>query len=181
LKTKRIAIIGGPGSGKTTIIKQLEHQGFTCMHEISREVTKKAQEDGIDQLFLEDPVLFSKLLLEGRLKQFEEAKNTEAAIIFYDRGLPDVPIYMDFIKVDYPDYFIETCKNNRYDVVFMLPPWEEIYVQDNERYESFEQAKTLYSFLKKGYTNYGYTITEVPIGTAEKRTNFILKQLKQPF
>lgn len=176
---QRVAIIGGPGSGKTTLIENLETQGYACMHEISREVTRKAQEDGVDQLFLKDPILFSKLLLEGRLKQFEEAAKIDAPFVFFDRGLPDVPIYMDFIQVTYPDYFPETCRSNRYDAIFMLPPWGKIYKQDNERYESFEQAEMLYSFLKNGYQSYDYNIIEVPIGTVAERTSFITNNLKK--
>ena len=44
---------------------------FTCMPEISRTITKEAQMSGIDQLFLKDPLLFSELLLEGRIAQYE--------------------------------------------------------------------------------------------------------------
>jgi predicted ATPase len=175
---RRIALIGGPGSGKTTLINYLENQGYICMHEISRAVTKKAQKDGIDQLFLEDPILFSKLLLEGRLAQFKEAATWREELVFFDRGLPDVPIYMDFIEVTYPEEFIETCKNNRYDAVFMLPPWEAIYQQDNERYGSFEQASTIYQFLKKGYQAYGYNSVEIPTGTIKERADYLLKKLQ---
>lgn len=174
MSKKRIVLIGGPGSGKTSIIQHLEQSGYSCMHEISREVTKKAQADGIDQLFLEQPLLFSELLLEGRLAQFHNAKELEAACVFYDRGLPDVTIYMDFIGSEYGDDFKETCYTHRYDAVFLLPPWKDIYEQDNERYESFEQATELYAFLKRGYQEYHYRITEVPIGTVEERAAFIL-------
>ena len=35
----------------------------SCMEEISRQVTLEAQEKGIEQLFLEDPLMFSEQLL----------------------------------------------------------------------------------------------------------------------
>jgi len=57
-------ITGGPGSGKTTLVKELEAKGFACLHEISRQIILEAQQQGIDQLFLEDPLLFSRKLLE---------------------------------------------------------------------------------------------------------------------
>jgi predicted ATPase len=81
-----IVIIGGPGTGKTTIINELMANGYCCYPEISRQVTLDAQKQGIEQLFLENPLLFSKLLLEGRKKQFDNACNEPHNVVFLDRG-----------------------------------------------------------------------------------------------
>lgn len=178
METKRIVITGGPGSGKTALINYLENAGYQVMHEISRDVILEAQKDGIEQLFLENPILFSEKLLEGRLKQFQEAINCAAPILFYDRGMPDVTAYMDFVNTHYPNNFIETCRAFKYDEIFVLPPWEEIYEQDNERYESFEQAEKIFDFLKKGYEDYGYRTFKVPVGTVKERAEYILNKLK---
>lgn len=148
------------------------------MHEISREVILAAQKEGIEQLFLTDPILFSQKLLEGRLQQFKDAENFKTNYLFYDRGLPDVSIYMDYLGTNYPVHFTEKCREYTYDTVFLLPPWEAIYQQDNERYESFETAVTLYNFLKEGYKSFGYAPIEVPIGTSTERKKFILKKLE---
>ncbi|MCH2488872.1 MAG: ATP-binding protein [Flavobacteriales bacterium] len=178
MKTKRIVITGGPGSGKTTLISHLDKLGHTCLHEISREVILAAQKEGIDQLFLQEPVLFSEKLMEGRLAQFFKADEHAKDHVFYDRGLPDITAYMDYSAVSYPDSFSDTCKQFTYDHVFLLPPWESIYTSDNERYESFEQATLIFDFLRKAYRAYGYDVCEVPIGTIEDRANYILEKLK---
>lgn len=178
MDTRRIVITGGPGSGKTALINYLEKEGYPVMHEISRDVILEAQKEGIEQLFLENPILFSEKLLEGRLKQFHEGKNCAAPVLFYDRGMPDVTAYMDFVATHYPENFCETCNEYRYDEIFVLPPWEEIYEQDNERYESFEQAEKIFHFLKSGYENFGYKIHEVPVGTIKDRVEYILNYLK---
>lgn len=177
MKTKRIVITGGPGSGKTVLINQLENEGHPVIHEISRQVTLEAQKQGIDQLFIDKPILFSEKLLEGRLKQFHEAEACKSPFLFYDRGMPDVTAYMDFVASDYPKEFSETCHNHRYDIIFVLPPWESIYKQDNERYESFEQAEKIFSYLKNSYQGYNYTVCEVPVGTIKDRLDFILDKL----
>ena len=172
-------ITGGPGSGKTALINYLEREGYQVMHEISRDVILEAQKDGIEQLFLENPILFSEKLLAGRLKQFKEGENCAAPVLFYDRGMPDVTAYMDFVDTHYPVNFSETCLNYKYDGIFLLPPWEAIYHQDNERYESFEQAEKIFHFLKNGYEKYGYKVTEVPVGPIHERVHFILENLKK--
>ncbi len=170
-------ITGGPGSGKTTLVKVLEERGFSCMHEISRQIIKEAKEQGIDQLFLEDPLLFSQKLLEGRLEQFKEADSSSKEILFYDRGMPDVTSYMNYLGIPYPDHFTETCSNYVYDAVFVLPPWPDIYIQDNERYESYAEAEKIFIHLVNGYSAYNYNVHEVPTGVVDYRIEYILKHL----
>jgi predicted ATPase len=177
LNKEIVVIIGGPGTGKTTIIEGLLAKGFCCYPEISREVTLEAKKQGIEQLFLENPLLFSELLLEGRKKQFHNAQNEPHDIIFLDRGIPDVLAYMHYIGDSYPAFFDLACREHIYTKIFILPPWEEIYESDNERYENFEQATLIYNHLTETYQKYGYHLIEVPKGTVEERISFILNQL----
>jgi len=177
VKNRKIVITGGPGTGKSSIIHKLEEKGEKCLHEISRQVTLEAQKQGIDQLFLEQPLLFSEKLLEGRLNQYLEAKEYKSDHIFIDRGLPDVVAYMDYFDTKYPEVFDKTCENNRYDLIFILPPWKEIYTSDNERYESYEEALKISSYLYSTYKRYGYNPIEVPKLTVEERTSLILDKI----
>ncbi|WP_445731061.1 AAA family ATPase [Mariniflexile sp.] len=178
MKTKKIVITGGPGTGKSTLINELIKRGYTCLEEISRQVTLNAKKEGIDQLFLTNPLLFSELLLEGRHQQYHDADNLNADIIFFDRGVPDVLAYMDFIGDTYPASFIETCNQAVYDTVFILKPWETIFTSDNERYENFEQALQIHDCLLNTYKNYNYQLIDVPFDTVENRSDYILKTLK---
>jgi len=178
LETKRVVITGGPGSGKTALINLMEKEGHSVMHEVSREIIKQAKKKGIDQLFLENPMLFSEMLLEGRIEQYKAGEKCDSKVLFYDRGIPDVTAYLDFAETSYPEVFSEKCQNHRYDTVFVLPPWEDIYEQDDERYESFEQAEKIFHFLKKGYEDYGYITHEVPVGTIKQRVDYILETIK---
>ena len=172
-----VVLIGGPGTGKSTIIDKLKEKGFCCYPEISRQVTMKAQDEGIEQLFLENPLLFSELLLEGRKKQYQNALNEPDKIIFIDRGIPDVLAYMNYIGSQYPASFEEACKDHLYTKIFILPPWEEIFVSDQERYENFEQSKNIDIHLIEIYKKYGYELIEVPKDTVDNRILFILDQI----
>ncbi len=172
-----VVIIGGPGTGKTTIIDGLVNNGYCCYPEISRQVTAEAQKQGIEQLFLENPLLFSELLLEGRKKQFHDAHQEPHNVVFIDRGIPDVLAYMHYIGDSYPAFFDAACKEHIYSKIFILPPWEDIYISDQERYENFEQAKLIHDHLVETYQNYGYELIEVPKDTVDKRILFILDKI----
>lgn len=174
---KRIVITGGPGTGKSSIINELISRGYTCLEEISRQVTLDAKKNGIDQLFLTNPLLFSELLLRGREQQYNQTSNLNTGVVFLDRGIPDVLAYMDFIGDTYPQYFIDVCKDSVYDCVFILKPWQDIYVSDNERYESFEDALKIHEHLLNTYQTFNYKLIDVPFDTVEKRVDYILNTL----
>ncbi|MGV7107288.1 AAA family ATPase [Flavobacterium sp. U410] len=172
-----IVLAGGPSSGKTTLIEALVAKGHICYPEVSREVIKEAQRQGIEQLFLEKPLLFSELLLEGRVKQYKNAINEESTTVFLDRGIPDVLAYMHYIGDSYPSFFTEACQNHLYTKVFLLPPWKEIYVSDAERYENYEQAVLIHEHLEETYKSFGYELITVPKDSIENRVNFVLSHL----
>lgn len=172
----KVVITGGPSSGKTTLINELKAKGYLCFEEISRQITIEAQKNGIEQPFLDDPEKFSEILLSARFKQYKDAKDFKS-VVFFDRGVHDVLGYMHYANEKAPESFLKTSKETQYDTVFILPPWSKIHVQDNERYETFEQAQQIYKSLLKIYTDFGYKVIEVPFGTVTKRMQFILDNL----
>jgi len=173
----KIVLIGGPGTGKTSVLNALQAKGYFCLEEVSRAVTLQAQKDGIDQLFLTEPLLFSKKLLEGRENQFLEAQNSSENLVFFDRGIPDVKAYLDYFKTDYPSYFTDKCLEYTYDLIFHFAPWKDIHTTDNERYESFEESIKIDEFLKEAYTALNYKLVNVPFGSIKHRTDFIINSL----
>lgn len=174
---RKIVITGGPGTGKTVIINELIKQGYHCMEEISRQVTENARKNGFNQLFLSKPLLFSELLLKGRIQQYEEIENSTEELTFFDRGIPDITAYMDFKHESYPKEFIDANEKYKYTKVFILPPWKEIYTSDDVRYETYEESLDIYRHLKASYEHLGYAVIEVPTGTIDKRVNFILNTI----
>ena len=107
MAVKRIVITGGPGTGKSSVIQELKIKNYYCFDEISRAVILEARQEGIEQLFLEQPIKFSERLLKGRLHQYHDAQSIAQNIAFYDRGLPDVVAYLDFFNTPYENTFTQ--------------------------------------------------------------------------
>ncbi|WP_299781488.1 ATP-binding protein [uncultured Formosa sp.] len=178
MNTKKIVITGGPGTGKSSIIQELQKKGYSCLEEISRQVTLDARENGVEHMFLTQPLLFSEHLLKGRESQFHEANTILKPFVFIDRGVHDVLAYMDFIGDVYPESFKNVCNSLAYDHIFILKPWKEIYKSDAVRYESFEQALEIHECLVKTYEGFNYTLIDVPFDTVENRASYILNEIQ---
>lgn len=185
MKPKRIVITGGPATGKTAIIDHLMSQGYTCYEEVIRKLTAAAQESGdITEnhsnpiALVNDAVLFNTTLINLRVEDFKAAETIDASLSFFDRGTPDVLAYMSYFKQEISEDFINICEQHKYDCVFILPPWKAIFKDDAERFETFEEATEIYHHLKNAYQQFGYDCIEVPFGSIEERTNFIIEQLK---
>ena len=68
---KRIVITGAPGSGKTSLIKSLKLDGYTCIDEFSRKILKQGKKNGIQNFFIEKPKVFSLKILKERKLQLK--------------------------------------------------------------------------------------------------------------
>lgn len=177
MNSKKIVITGGPGTGKTSLINELIKRNYVCLEEISRQVILDARKDGVEQLFLTNPLLFSERLMASRIKQFYVAKNTETSFTFIDRGVPDVLAYMDYANETYPKSFENACHDCRYDQVYVLAPWQDIFISDNERYENFDQAVKIHEQLLNTYHKYQYNLIDIPFDTIENRVDYLLDTL----
>ena len=173
----KIIITGGPGTGKTSLITALKANGFNCFDEISREITLKYRKKGINQLFLTDPKLFSEELLKGRIKQYNDSKKIQSKYVFFDRGIPDIIAYLNFKKTRFSDKFLKSIEEHRYDFVFLLEPWEEIYSSDKVRYESFDEVVSIDSYIQTTYKESGYNPIIIPKEEIDSRLNFVLDKL----
>ncbi|MFK5971716.1 MAG: ATP-binding protein [Flavobacteriaceae bacterium] len=178
---KRIVVTGGPSTGKTSVIQKLEEMGFSCMEEIIRAMTVKEKKEVVFKtnpiVSVTDPLKFNLKILGGRIEQHQHAQEKNADIIFFDRGIPDVLAYMDCFGQNYGQEFESACERYRYDLVFLMPPWREIHIEDEQRFETYEESLRIHNCLRNAYETFGYTLIEVPKLSIEKRIDFILQNL----
>jgi predicted ATPase len=62
-------------------------------------------------------------------------------------------------------------------LVFVLPPWEQIYVNDEERDQNFAEAARVHDSLVAWYEACGYRVAAVPRVSVAERCNYILSEL----
>ncbi|MDB9712965.1 ATP-binding protein, partial [Flavobacteriaceae bacterium] len=112
-----------------------------------------------------------------RINQYLDSVKIENENVFFDRGIPDIVAYLDFKHMKYNQKYIDACENHKYDLVFILRPWKEIFVNDKQRYESFEESLEIDKFIYKTYKNLKYNIVEIPKISIKERMNFIIDKI----
>jgi predicted ATPase len=58
-----------------------------------------------------------------------------------------------------------------------VPPWQQIYVNDSERWQTFEEAVALYHAIKDTYQLLRYTVVELPKAPVQDRVKFVLSHI----
>lgn len=173
LKENFIVISGCSGGGKSTLLSELASRGYTTVSEPGRQIVKEQlviQGDALPWINLDK---FLELALSRYLYLFNSQDDQK--LTFFDRGIVDALQ----INSSQPRYFQEATKNFRYNsLVFLVPPWEEIFETDSERMHNFASAKQEFDELLIKYEKFGYEIVIVPKVSVEERVDFILNRLK---
>jgi len=170
-------ITGGPGSGKSALIDALQSAGYARSVEAGRGIIQDQVAIGGSALPWNDPALFSEMMLCWEMRSYRLAE-LEAGPIFFDRGVPDVLGYLRLMNLPAPDYVQKAANLFRYNQrVFIAPPWQEIFRQDHERKQDFQEAVRTYDALVATYTELGYTLVEIPCIPVADRVRFLLSNL----
>jgi predicted ATPase len=168
-------LTGAPGVGKTSLLKELE-ASFRCVPEPARIILAEQRASKSEALPEKNPELFCELLLQRSIQDYEKNRNHDGPVIF-DRGVPDNIAYAACFGLD-ASHYLRTAKNYQYSrMVFLLPPWEEIYSTDDERKMNFRQVCEFHELIRKAYSNLGYNLIEVPRCSIQERASFVKKQI----
>jgi predicted ATPase len=172
----RFVMTGGPGAGKTTTLDALAMRGFRYVPESARAIIKRRKEAGLSPR----PALeqFGTEMLEADMAQYRETP-VQHDPVFFDRGVCDALGFLFFRGAISEAEAAVLIREFRYnEVVFVLPPWEDIYTMDTERDQSFAEAITVCESVLQWYARWGYQLVEVPRGSVEARVDFILHTIR---
>jgi len=125
-------VSGGPESGKTTVLHELASLGFACAPEVARQIIREQAQSGGTALPWRDREAYTRLMLQRSIESYR-TQTPASCLVFSDRGIPDVLCYPQLIGLSDPGFILDACRQYRYGpVVFLAPPWKEIYETDNE-------------------------------------------------
>jgi predicted ATPase len=174
---RRIVVTGGPGAGKTTLIDALEGLGFPRTFEAGRAIIRGQVEIGGAALPWADREAYARLMLsmDSRIHGHAEIM---AGPVFFDRGVPDVVGYLRLCGLPIPNELATAALALRYDpLVFIAPPWPEIFANDAERRQDFAEAQRTHAVMAQVYSELGYTLVELPRASIMDRVDFVLERV----
>ena len=169
-------LTGGPGAGKTTLIEALREAGFATATEAGRAIIRDQLAIGRPALPSNDPALFAELMLSWDMRSYRCALGEQGAV-FFDRGVTDLVGYFALMGLPVPAHVRAAAEQFRYARrVFVAPPWPEIFTQDDERKQTFEEAERTHDAVAKDNLELGYELVPLPRAPVEARLRFVLAQ-----
>ena len=169
-------ITGGPSTGKTTLLAELEKLGHKTVPEAARTVIDKALEKGISVKELRaDEKRFQHEV--ARLKEKIESEHDNNILTFFDRGMQDTLAYMRHYGFSIEKWITKLMYNAAYQKVFLLEPLPD-FQSDYARTEDKGFTEKLNKLLDDVYTEFGMKPISVPAVSLEDRVKFVLDKVK---
>jgi predicted ATPase len=172
-------LTGGPGSGKTTLIEELNRRGFVSVEEVARKIIQDEMALGEEALPGSNIGSRIEKMIVRSIETYQDALKQRTEPIIFDRGVLDYVGYAYRTNTPISEELHQAALSLVYNKkVFLAPPWEEIYCNDTERKQSFEEALEVYADLFKIYSDFGYEIIELPKASAESRADFVISHMR---
>ena len=165
--TRKYILTGAPGSGKSSILLDLESRGEHIIREAAEDVIKLYQARGIEKPW--EMPNFQKRITDLQIQRESRIPN-DIRRVFIDRGIPDGLAYTRKES----DIYKEIMKNIRpYEGVFLInmignPEKTKVRIED------YEEALEIERKINEVYLFLGYEIPKIPADSIEERTNIIL-------
>jgi predicted ATPase len=169
-------ITGGPATGKTTLLAELEKLGHVVVPEAARTLIDQALAKKITVKELRsDEKHFQENVV--RLKEKIESEHDTNVLTFFDRGIHDTLAYMRYYNFKVEKWIERLMKKTRYKKVFLLDPLPTFH-NDYARTEDYDFTKRLHKILDNVYSDYGMKPIHVLIASPKIRAKFVLDQIK---
>jgi predicted ATPase len=166
-----VVISGCSGGGKSTLLAELGRRGHAIVQEPGRRIVRHELRQGGTALPWIDMAAFARRAIAVALED-RAAASGHQGWVFFDRGLVDAAAALQHLT-DEPGLASLTQSHRYNSIVFLTPPWPEIYVKDPERRHGLEDAEAEYTRLLEAYLRLGYRTLILPKVGIAARADFI--------
>jgi predicted ATPase len=167
-----VVITGGPGAGKTSLLRELARLGYQTAPESARAIIAERRARGESPR--PDPKVFALEILRRDIENHERLSATPDWV-FFDRAIPEALAMVQEASAMAPEPVAALRLRHRFHRrVFVLPPWDAIYRQDAERDQTPAEALAVYRRVVDCYQALGYDLQQVPPSTVEERAGLVL-------
>lgn len=174
-----VIISGCSGGGKSTVLEELERRGHNVVPEPGRRIVQHELAHGGNALPWRDREAFARRAIDLSLQDLA-ANSANQGWTFFDRGLIDAATALEAYDGGAAVSALAT-RHRFHRLVFLAPPWPEIYQPDGERRHDLEEATREYVRLEQVYAELGYEVVTLPrIGVAERADFMLFTLAKQP-
>jgi predicted ATPase len=168
-------ITGGPGAGKTAIVERLAARGFPTVAESGRAILRQQVAIGGSSTHWQNAEAYRDLMLQRGMDDYERMTSETDGPVFFDRGVTELVGYCRLIGVAVPDHVRRAAELYRYNrLVFLAPPWPEIYANDDLRKQDADEAMRSSRLAGEVYAEFGYDVVDVPRAPIAERAAFVL-------
>ncbi|MBW8813984.1 MAG: AAA family ATPase [Caulobacterales bacterium] len=172
-KPNFFVLTGGGGTGKTTVLRQLQALGERVVEENIRAVIREQVAAGGQAVPWLDATACRDLTTARDIADFDRLASETGRVVF-DRGLMDM---YGANGVAPSPALAEAIRTRRYNTrVFVFPPWREIYQTDGERRQDWSQMQAVFDDVLRTLPELGYEPAVVPKGDVTARAAFILER-----
>ena len=171
-----ILISGCSGGGKSSLLADLSKRGYSTVEEPGRRIIAEEKNRAGKALPWINMEAFARRAVEVSKSDLQEAED-KPGFVFFDRGMVDAAVALQNTSgVPYRDTIGD--KMHYAKIVFLAPPWPEIFAQDIDRRHGLNDAFGEFERLDVAFHDLGYRTCLLPKVSVSERAEFVLGHIQ---
>lgn len=174
---RHVVLSGCSGGGKSALLAELGHRGYSTVPEPGRRIVEEELRGEGAALPWVDLAAFARRAIDVAADDRRRMADGDGWV-FFDRGLVDAAVALEHATGRSARDVLASCERY-HPLVFLTPPWPEIYVTDEERRHDLGEAVAEYDRLQATFRELGYDTLVLPKVGVSDRADFVLRHIDQ--
>jgi predicted ATPase len=178
---QRFILTGAPGSGKTSILRHLEGDGFGVVEEAATDLIALRQSQGIAEPWTEPR--FVEEVADLQMRRLEEASRAHDAVQLHDRSVICTLVLARYLELPGPAHLIQaverSVRENLFDkTVFIVRPLGFIAPTAARRI-SYEESVRFGQMHEEAYRTLGFDLIFIEPGPVPDRAAAVVAAIEE--